>query len=102
MDDELNLAHDHCYGNRSEVLASEVCGCFSCLEIFLPTDIVKWTEEYEPPLFEGNVLTARPKIEPTAICPKCDIDSVIGSRSGYPITIDFLSRLEERWFKPSK
>jgi len=102
MDDELELAHAHSCDNQYEVMASKVCGCFSCLLIFPPADITAWVPEYEPPLFEGNVLTARPKIGPTAICPECDVDSVIGSRSGYPITVDFLKRMQERWFKSSK
>ena len=101
MDDDLKLAHAHCYGNRSEVLASEICGCFSCLLIFPPADIAAWIPEYEPSLFEGNVLTARSKIEPTAICPECSVDSVLGSRSGYPITDDFLRRMQARWFSVS-
>jgi len=34
----------------------------------------------------------------TALCPKCEIDSVIGTASGFPITHEFLMRMHEHWF----
>jgi hypothetical protein len=69
------------------------------LEVFLPSEIVDWIEKKDLPLFRDNVLVRLDgKREPSAICPKCGIDSVIGSSSGYPITIEFLSRMKERWF----
>lgn len=34
----------------------------------------------------------------TAILPRCGIDSVIGSSSGFPITPDFLARMHKEWF----
>lgn len=34
----------------------------------------------------------------TALCPRCGIDSVIGSPSGYPVTPEFLGRTREHWF----
>ena len=99
--DDLELAHEHAFSNRSEVQGSEICGCFGCERIFPPSDIVDWTEESEPPLFVDNVLVARRKVEPSALCPKCGIDSVIGSCSSYPITIEFLKRMRQRWFERS-
>jgi hypothetical protein len=80
-------AHRHCIHHREEVLASELCGCFSCLATFPPSDIREWTDtsELKP---EGN----------TALCPRCGIDSVIGSESGYPMTEEFLRLMEARWF----
>ena len=35
---------------------------------------------------------------PTALCPHCGIDAVIGESSGYPITEDFLKEMNEYWF----
>jgi hypothetical protein len=87
--DELTSGHAHCRINRSEVLGSEFCGCFYCLAIFPPSEIVFWIDKREAP-------------QQTALCPKCGIDSVIGSASGYPITADFLERMYERWFRVSK
>ncbi|OWK39493.1 hypothetical protein FRUB_06056 [Fimbriiglobus ruber] len=34
----------------------------------------------------------------TALCPKCGIDSVIGTGSGYPVTAEFLEQMYEKWF----
>ena len=39
-----------------------------------------------------------PTEEQTALCPKCEIDSVIGSASEFPITKDFLERMHAHWF----
>jgi hypothetical protein len=73
--------------HRAEVLASERCGCFSCLAIFPPSAILNWTDTHETmPL--GN----------TALCPRCGIDAVIGSESGYPVTTAFLRGMLEHWF----
>ena len=38
------------------------------------------------------------EIGQTAICPFCGIDSVIGDRSGVPITKEFLSGMNQVWF----
>lgn len=78
-------AHKHCIRHREEVLRSALCGCFYCLEVFMPQEIVKWIDEQNP---TGQ----------TALCPECGIDSVIGSASGYPITRDFLDRMNGHWF----
>jgi hypothetical protein len=40
----------------------------------------------------------RYKIGQTALCPKCGIDAVIGSKSGYPMTQEFLQAMEKHWF----
>lgn len=45
---------------------------FSCLETFSPDEIFYWVDEENP---KGS----------TAMCPYCNIDSVIGSKSGFPI-----------------
>jgi hypothetical protein len=101
MDDDLHLAHEHCFCNQSEVLASEICGCFSCATVFPPSAIANWTLETEPPLIVDNRWVAVRKTEPSALCPHCGIDTVIGSRSGFPITAEFLSRMQKRWFPSS-
>jgi len=80
-DPELEKAHNHSSHHRGEILASDRCGCFYCLMIFPPTAILEWLD-----------------FEPTAQCPGCGIDSVIGSKSGYPITPEFLARMYDYWF----
>lgn len=82
---DLEAAHRHSIRHREEILASETCGCFYCLAIFPPRDIKEWVDE------EAG-------IGQTVLCPRCGIDSVIGSRSGFPITSDFLRKMRRRWF----
>ena len=80
------LAHRHSIHNRDEILTSERCGCFYCGAIFPPMEIEDWVDE------QGEIGL-------TALCPRCGIDAVIGSKSGYPITIDFFGMMKEHWFQ---
>jgi len=74
-------AHKHVSKHRSEIEESELCGCFYCLQIYQPSIIASWIDD-----------------ESTALCPHCGIDSVIGSKSGYPITVEFLREMKNHWF----
>jgi len=85
-------AHRHCALHYDEIQRSELCGCFYCLHIFGPTEILDWFDDHN--VGEGTSGT-------TALCPKCGIDSVVGSASTYPITKDFLSAMRARWFGSS-
>ncbi|HXT87590.1 MAG TPA: cytoplasmic protein [Verrucomicrobiae bacterium] len=75
------LAHKHSSRHRGELESSVLCGCFYCLSIFPSSEIVEWVDD-----------------DQTAICPKCPVDSVIGSASGFPITREFLRRMHDYWF----
>jgi hypothetical protein len=81
----IRAAHDHSSNHRPEVLASRVCGCYYCLSIFAPSEIEEWVD---PPGEQGS----------TALCPRCGIDSVIGDRSGFPITPELLGEMNRFWF----
>ncbi len=74
-------AHDHCNSNFDELKVSAICGCFYCLSIFPPHEVEDWIDEGK-----------------CALCPKCGIDSVIGSASGYLITKEFLEKMCNYWF----
>ena len=74
-------AHERSSLHHDEVVASDTCGCFHCLAIFPPSSIDEWTDDDE-----------------TALCPRCGIDAVIGSASGYPITREFLREMKSAWF----
>ena len=80
---ELRVTEDHISAHewssyhRETLRESAVCGCFYCLKVFLPSEIEDWTDD-----------------DDTALCPKCGIDSVIGSVSGYPIQREFLSKMD--------
>ncbi|MBI5933065.1 MAG: cytoplasmic protein [Chloroflexi bacterium] len=78
-------AHQHSSRHRAEIEASEICGCFYCLKIYSPKEIQEWIED-----------------EMTALCPHCGIDSVIGAKSGYPITAEFLQKMKSHWFDSSE
>jgi len=79
---DVVAAHRHSSRHRGELEASERCGCFYCLAVFGPQEIESW-------LSEGDG---------TALCPRCSIDSVIGSASGLPITREFLGEMHRLWF----
>jgi len=78
---DTTMTHKHCRLHRAEIETSDLCGCFYCLATFQPTEIAEWIDD-----------------DQTAICPKCPVDAVIGSASGYPIDVAFLKRMHDRWF----
>jgi hypothetical protein len=79
-EDDLVKAHSYSECNIEQVRKSPTSGCFHCLKIFSSSEVTEW-------LADGTVL-----------CPYCDIDSVLGSLSGYAITKDFLVEMNKRWF----
>jgi hypothetical protein len=83
---DLKEAHKHSAIHRAEILASELCGCFYCRATFKPAEILDWVDEDK----DG--------IGTTALCPRCGIDSVIGSASGVPLDDAFLRRMRKYWF----
>lgn len=82
---DIIQAHKHSIRHRNEILASEQCGCFFCSSIFKPAAIDQWVDTQDG-------------IGQTAMCPNCGIDSVMGSQSGYPITLPFLAAMHRHWF----
>lgn len=78
---DMSAAHQHSMRNRTELLASDNCGCFYCLKTYAPSEIKEWIDDKE-----------------TATCPRCGIDSVLGSKSGLPLNDDFLKKMNEVWF----
>ena len=75
-------AHAFSSNHKKELVRDEVCGCFHCLAIFSPREIVNWLRDTEG----------------TALCPYCGIDSVLGESSGFPITAEFLEKMQAYWF----
>jgi hypothetical protein len=55
-----------------------------CLETFVPGEIQDWTDEGA-----------------TAMCPRCGIDSVLGSASGFSLSRDSLNLMHHYWFERS-
>jgi len=79
---DTRLAHKSSSGHRDVILRSDLCGCFYCSAVFKPSEIVEWIDDGQ-----------------TALCPKCTVDSVIGSASGWPIADEFLRAMHARWFE---
>ncbi len=101
---DYKAAHKFCIRNSEKLKNDNVCGCFYCLSIFHPSEIKKWLKEKRPIEtlnFSNNNLIVKEweyMEEQTALCPFCNIDSLIGESSGYPITKDFLIKMKEYWF----
>ena len=84
-DIDLAYAHEQCNGNRKKLTKASVCGCFYCLRIYDPKEIV-WESD------EDN----------TAMCPYCGIDSVLPESANLPVTKALLKKMREFWFTESE
>ncbi|MCG0050769.1 cytoplasmic protein [Priestia aryabhattai] len=82
MLNSVKAAHRFCSDNKESLKEDNLCGCFYCLEIFHPSEIEEWIDSNES----------------TALCPYCEIDSIIGQSSGFTITKEFLSEMNKYWF----
>ena len=80
-------AHKFSNNHMEQLKNDKLCGCFYCLEIYSPSEINEWIVADNDCDQYG-----------TEICPYCGIDSVIGESSGYPITKDFLTKMNRYWF----
>jgi hypothetical protein len=94
---DVVLAHKHSSTHRDQVFASQACGCFYCLRIFSPEKITDWVDWPEDVAVDDEL-----DFGATALCPYCGIDSVIGDTSGFPITQEFLKKMNLHWFASSK
>ena len=90
----LLAAHRHTTDNRAELEASRLCGCCSCLEIFPTEEIVAWSGLDTSSFDDPDAASAG-----TALCPRCGSEGLIGDRSGFPVSPDFLNRMNQAWFQ---
>ena len=86
MEDYIK-AHHFSNNHMEKLKKDKFCGCFYCLKIFSPSEIKEWVIADNDCDRYG-----------TAICPYCGIDSVIGESSGFPITKEFLTKMNKYWF----
>jgi len=84
LSEDIIKAHEYSSNNRASLKKDDLCGCFYCLKIFSPNEITEWTDWTDEDEESGEM----------ALCPYCDIDSVIGKNSGYPITEEFLGAFD--------
>ena len=83
------------YLNREDIENSKECGCLICGSIFPPSEITLWSDLDRT--LGDDPGGARPDSPgdkgKTAICPKCECPTVVGSRSGYTISSTSLREL---------
>lgn len=72
--------------NRDSVQGTRQCGCFHCLRTFEASAVANWV-----PQADG--------VEVTALCPFCDIDSVLPARDGTEVDADMLRAMHAYWFE---
>jgi len=90
---DLESIHAHSTHHRARVLAGKRCGCFYCLSVFAPAEILEWID---PPEF-GKGLPGT-----TALCPHCGIDSVLPDDIvGVPLSTSLLKDMHSHWFGQS-
>ena len=82
-----DVAHVFSMYNKKSFSIPQKCGCFYCLKTFSSDEIEEYVDEKDENDENG-----------TALCPYCDIDSVIGETSGYPPTRLFLLGMYNTWF----
>jgi hypothetical protein len=76
------LLPKHMHHNRAEIQGGELCGCLFCEQFFPRSEILRWVGE-------GT----------TAICPRCDTASVVGSGAGFELTPELLHRAHQMLFE---
>lgn len=76
------LLPKHMHHNRAEIQGGALCGCIFCERLFQRSEIVHWVGE-------GT----------TAICPRCDTASVVGSAAGFQLTPELLHRAHQLLFE---
>jgi len=91
---ELLAAYRSVSNNWAHIQDSSVCGCCCCVKIFPADEIVAWTG-----LDMENMDDARAVNNQTALCPRCGSEAVLGDKSGFPISAQFLTRMNEAWFQ---
>ena len=84
---DLARAHELSSNHKPELERNQKCGCFYCGKRFFFSEIKDWIIADTPIDRRG-----------TALCPYCEVDSVIRESSGFLITEEFLSAMKDYWF----
>lgn len=82
---DYEALHKLSFENEELVRKSKICGCFYCGRIFKSAEVIDWCEDEN----------AR-----TAVCPYCDIDSVLQESldGSYELNKDLLFEMNLIWF----
>lgn len=79
---EIRHAAKYSLHNKNDLIKATSCGCYYCLVIFDPKQIIDYTD----------------KENDTAICPFCGIDAILAESPDISLTKDFLIKLKNYWF----
>ncbi len=79
---ELDTAHKKAFQNEPLVKIAKDCACFGCLEHFPPSAITNWVDD---------------KLHRTAICPKCQIDTVLTEEVLDRVPDDLLKAMQDEY-----
>lgn len=80
---DLDQVHAFSRNNRHAVLASRRCGCFSCEAVFYAWEVTDFTEN-----------------DFSAVCPWCEIDSVLPDQlDGVTLSTELLRSMRTRYFE---
>ncbi|HEY9789375.1 MAG TPA: cytoplasmic protein [Candidatus Obscuribacterales bacterium] len=80
--EQLEDAYKGATSNKQSLAESKLCGCFFCLKIFSP-----------------NLIERYLAAEDTAICPFCQIDSVLPATNQTWVSPEFLAAMHKFWFE---
>lgn len=83
----MDAIRKHSTDNQPDIVASEICGCYSCMNMFSPEEI----KDYAP----GYVFA-------TAKCPVCGRKTVLPEHPDYKLTRHLLNELRQHYFKPKQ
>lgn len=81
MEEYIRKAPMYAFKNKEAVGASQICGCFNCLQIINVSDIEFWTDDDE-----------------TALCPNCTLDTLIAESLNVPLDEETLKKIRDHWF----
>ncbi len=77
---EIHEAALCAFKNRKHIESCELAGCYHCLATFSIDEINSYTDKGQ-----------------TVLCPKCDVDAVLGSKDTEMTQVN-LSRINKNWF----
>ena len=81
-EDELQALNQAASQHRAVLSTSKLCGCFRCLAVFGYFEIRQWIDQGA-----------------TALCPRCNEDTVIGEGSWPGLNRQTLEAMHKRWFE---
>jgi hypothetical protein len=81
VNSKLEALHKKCINNKSNIDDETVCGCFYCETIFQGDQVSNYIDEGQ-----------------TALCPNCNIDSVIASDKKDTVSQPLLKAMKSKYF----